>query len=593
MTDVILQHFILPGRPDRPLCLYGRESAPGVLREGALSFDTYFNSFSLKKWRRYTRLANLWLRFTARGRFSCQITGMDAQGTEMLLARRDCDFAKAASLEMPVPAPDDIVLVFCRFSFSQVENFEFLDGCFFTRADEPDYVDITAIFCTYNREPYLEKNIRAISDARAAEDLLQKHFQVLIIDNGSNLNPEKYADLGATLLHNINAGGSGGFARGMLEVLEQPDTDYALLMDDDIELETESLFRMLLFLSLLKEEYREYFLGGTMFSLARKTLQSFWRERYDGGEFQVRSFNSDRNMCARNNILLGASLFEIENQYNGWWMCCIPVTVIRKQGLPMPFFMKWDDMEYSMRNDGRIMQLNGICVWHEDFSRKASAVNNFLWVKNAAVTALLTAPDASSLARSLRALWRDPLKFALKLNYDLLEAYTLAVAMTRKGPEHLTAPDELARKMQALREHGTSPNQDWETYQRLASESIGHQPHTTGLKKLIMAVTLNGHLLPACFTRQKKIIRDVPYLVQAFFADEITVVNTQARSVSHWRRDRMRFFRLLAAFAREWVMLLLTRRKLMEEYRQSRTYLTSSVSWRKQLGLGESDGDMA
>ena len=45
----------------------------------------------------------------------------------------------------------------------------------------------------------------------------------------------------------------------------------------------------------------------------------------------------------------------VDVDYNGWWMCLIPTTVIREIGLSLPLFIKWDDAEYGLRaKDARL-----------------------------------------------------------------------------------------------------------------------------------------------------------------------------------------------------------------------------------------------
>ena len=40
----------------------------------------------------------------------------------------------------------------------------------------------------------------------------------------------------------------------------------------------------------------------------------------------------------------------IDVDYNGWWMCLIPTSIlIREIGLALPVFIKWDDVEYGIR----------------------------------------------------------------------------------------------------------------------------------------------------------------------------------------------------------------------------------------------------
>lgn len=589
--EVSLQHFILPGESGRPLCLYAREEAPGVLGPGRLSFDTFFNAFSLLKWRRYTRLSSLFLRLRLRGRCTVELVALDAKGRETELARRQCDFAAPRWLELPVEASDAACLVFCRLSFARQDDFAFLEGEFFTRDAAPAFVNIAAVYCTYHREPYLKKNLRAIAGAKAASPLLQAHLQVLVVDNAASLDPEKYAAEGVRLFPNINAGGSGGFARGMLEALGLTGVDYALLMDDDTELEPESLYRLLVFLSFLKAQYKDYFFGGTMFSLEHRHLQRVWREQYTGGNTKAKAFNLDLNMCLRKNVLLGARLCEVENQYNAWWMCCIPLRVIARIGLPLPFFVKWDDIEYGLRNGGRVLQLNGICVWHEDFAHKTSAFNEFLTVRNTIVTALFTTPSPGRLCRSLPRLGGHFVLSALKLNYDELEAHNRALAVLRQGPAQLRTLAAVTQAAGALRPRPGTRLEDPGAYAALEEQCVGHGK-MSALRALAVALTLNGHLLPPCLTRKNVVMRGL-HAPQTLRAGEIAVLDTKTRTATLLTRDRKRFFRLLAAWGWQWLLFFLACPRLMKEYREARASLVSPEFWRAYLGLAAGDAPAA
>ena len=63
---------------------------------------------------------------------------------------------------------------------------------------------------------------------------------------------------------------------------------------------------------------------------------------------------------------------------------------VKKRGLPSPFFIKGDDVEYSLRNNSNIINLNGLSVWHEDFSGKYSPYLYYYTVRNNIMTNFLT-----------------------------------------------------------------------------------------------------------------------------------------------------------------------------------------------------------
>ena len=70
-----------------------------------------------------------------------------------------------------------------------------------------------------------------------------------------------------TIVPNINAGGAGGFSRGMIEVLKNRDSEHythILLMDDDAIVEPDLLVRIYGFLSTVKEIWKDITIGGAL-----------------------------------------------------------------------------------------------------------------------------------------------------------------------------------------------------------------------------------------------------------------------------------------------------------------------------------------
>lgn len=65
--------------------------------------------------------------------------------------------------------------------------------------------------------------------------------------------------------------------------------------------------------------------------------------------------------------------FNVDDAYAGWWYCCIPVEHIEDRGLPLPVFVRGDDVEFSLRNKPGFIALNGICIWHVGFAGKFNA----------------------------------------------------------------------------------------------------------------------------------------------------------------------------------------------------------------------------
>ena len=69
-----------------------------------------------------------------------------------------------------------------------------------------------------------------------------------------------------------------------------------------------------------------------------------------------------------------------EPDFLPWWAAYLPTSVIKENGLPFPFFLHWDDIEYSLRlkkNGVRVLHVPGLCVWHQPFDGKSD--KDWIW----------------------------------------------------------------------------------------------------------------------------------------------------------------------------------------------------------------------
>ena len=60
----------------------------------------------------------------------------------------------------------------------------------------------------------------------------------------------------------------------------------------------------------------------------------------------------------------------------------MPISIINDNNLPLPIFIKRDDIEYGLRNGKKFITLNGICVWHEAFEYKTSSYLEYYYFRN-------------------------------------------------------------------------------------------------------------------------------------------------------------------------------------------------------------------
>lgn len=340
---------------------------------GSIDLGTYFHAFSLAKWLSYTTLEALGLELDFHGRARITLYGW-RDGQEQTIAEDVAEDGwtwQAADERMrAIGAAVDVLGV----RLVAENRFELTGGRWLGSFGTTRDICIGAVICTYRREEYLRRNLDVL------ETYCKEHpwLTVLVIDNGRTLG-ERH-DGWLDILPNRNYGGSGGFTRGLIEQVAAGVNDYVLLMDDDIELETTALDRLIALCRHMKDERRMQMIGGAMLRMDAPTIQhentGYW------GLVRQHSIGRSRDLSDLAMLCANEREQAVQNHYAAWWFCCIPCSVIRAQGYPLPVFLKGDDMEYGIRSGRPILTMNGIAVWHMTFAAKESPVVNYFSDRN-------------------------------------------------------------------------------------------------------------------------------------------------------------------------------------------------------------------
>lgn len=462
---MILQHILFP---KEDICketeLYYRHPSKqfggkfSLPPNQTISFNTYFNSFSIEKWKEYTIIQNLNLNLKVSGQ--CRISLYEATlikdevHTRLLLSKDK----NSKENEITLSFPDVRNLHgLCYFTITSDNGpCEITDGFY---SAEIDSISINRIkigigICTYKREHFILKNLKAIQDTILdhPESELRDNLEIIVSDNGETLQNYNYSHPKVKIFSNINAGGSGGFTRCMIEAIkaqENLNLTHFLLMDDDILLDPAVLVRTYKFLQLLKKEHQDKLLGGTMLKLEKPFEQL---------EFGAKSnLNLGGNWWIQNNPNYNLSIFDvvIKNEltntivpdYNGWWFCCIPIQFINSNNLPLPFFIHCDDMEYCCRVGKEIILINGITVWHS-FQNKATPVL-YYDTRNRLIVSIIKDLQSCTRCSLMKFILTRFLEIIPRYMYQDWALFSLAIKDVCNGPTFLkqTNPVQLHKKI--------------------------------------------------------------------------------------------------------------------------------------------------
>ncbi len=447
-----LHTLVFPVDDDRLLPLYLRvdsgaaevvgRNAVSIAADAVVSFAAYFNAFPAAYWAHATSLEAVRLTVAADGDATVRVWRSDAAGRATLVAERDvvdgvCSAdialgdARGGWLWFDVAARTALVVTHAAWTTEQ----------------QPLRTPLASIgITTFNKPDYCVRTLAAIGGDPALAPYLDV---VRVVDQGDRAVSDEpgfgpAADrLGDTLVvvRQDNLGGSGGYARAMAHTLAEDRAEFVLLLDDDVEVETEAIRRAVVFGAYCANPT---IVGGHMLDLHARTTVYAWAEVVEEHPFMWHARDAERmplDLAAvdlRDEPLLHR---RTDADYNGWWMCLIPIAALRAAGLALPAFIKWDDAEFSLRareHGIQTISLPGVALWHISWVGKDDLIDwqAYFHARNRIVTALLHsgAPRGGSLLTHSR---RVDVKHFMAMQYYPVALRHRALRAVLSGPDHL------------------------------------------------------------------------------------------------------------------------------------------------------------
>lgn len=390
-----LQELLWPlaGMPER---LYsamgsgGRLDAYGnlCLSEGEV-FDgnAYFNAFFPTVWRDRARLGRVGLSCRATGRVAMRLDGHCRDGSIATVAA----WTQTAGMDQNVHwfwedgGPLDVLRLTLHLRAEEeasVERVAFVT----TRPPQRD-IRLTIGIVTHDREGCLARTLDAITAGAGTLPELQR---VVLVNQGPAFRDlplrEKVASPLVRLIVQPNLGGCGGFTRTMVEAMEDGGgATHLLLMDDDIRLDARMIRRAIDF---ARQSVGSVAIGAQALELERpEHLQEAWGALGKG--WQPLMAGTGLDMSKPEGLCLWDEA--VRPDYNGWWFCVIPTEAIREIGLPVPVFIRGDDIEYGLRL-GRggwpVVALPGLAVWHASTHYKHVGLAQYYEQRNLLIAAV-------------------------------------------------------------------------------------------------------------------------------------------------------------------------------------------------------------
>lgn len=448
---MILQNFIFPKKEicEKETLYFRKEQGSANIEYSSLklsaqskvSFFTYFNEFSLTRWRDYTGINDYQMHVKVCGKGNVQLMHASLQDGKVIQKKLvEQQFSTGPDqhtkliFQISPNVKDGIVYArICAESVVLVSS-----GSFETCHGIASRIRIAIGICTYHREEDVTRTVTMLREAFLENKTspLYRNIKVYVSDNGGTLGR---FDGAVTCVKNKNAGGAGGFARCMIEALQEWETyqfTHFLFMDDDILMESEAVYRTYMLLAA-GIRYKNAAIGGALLRSDFKDMQHACGERWEWGHI----LSPRQGFCLSKKWDLMQNEQSVPVQYNGWWYCCVPFSKNEASDLPLPLFIHGDDIEYGLRKKQKLLYLNGIGVWHNSFENRKASCMEYYDIRNTLLVLSALSRKKVYWKHVERRIVRHMAGQLLKYRYRDMDLIVWAVADFCKGAAFLKNQD--------------------------------------------------------------------------------------------------------------------------------------------------------
>ncbi|MCP6757339.1 MAG: glycosyltransferase [Fischerella sp. CENA71] len=471
--------------------------------DSTISLNTYFNSLYERFYTKFTSINSLYYLLRLEGDFEvCAYRETSESSTRETISSqffKNCSLSEPVKFSLPyLKQNQEAGRIYVEITCLSKQGL-FTEGLVITEQKKYHDVSLAIITCTFKKEVYLKKTVNTILQDSLLQD---KNFKIFVVDNGITLNESDFKDYKIKLIYNRNVGGSGGFTKGLIEALQEDVYTHFLFMDDDIELDSEAIYRLF---SLYEYAKKDFAVAGSMLDLYKKHIL------YEAGAIYNKSIDDEgnikqdkfkgyplkHNLDLRNITTLTSLLLEDNIDYGGFWFFAFSKEIVKKIGLPLPLFIKIDDMEFGLRInehfDNAIVAFPSIAVWHEPFYAKRPIWDSYYYIRNH----LITNSIHSSLeyVKTVKAFTQSIVYFLCIFDYNSAQMVIKAFEDYMQGPNFI-----ISNYPEILHSNIFELSRSYKNQTILANSGLQNEVYQVTkagiFQKILTLLTLNGHLLP-------------------------------------------------------------------------------------------------
>ena len=538
---------------------------------GKVSTDTYFNSLSVGKWKRYTNVNDLIFSVKFKGKIKI-IWRLDRlHFSHKLIEEMYLESDNVTETSFPLTFWKDLEDGMLSFDIEALDYSELYSFFYSTNSDILNPISLGVVITHFNRQQYVLPALDRLKSELLLDSYFKNKVSLNVVDNSQNL-PE--ID-GVTIIPNENLGGSGGFTRGLMHLKESGSYTHCLFMDDDASCEVEGIKRTISFLEHALDHKTA--LAGAMLREAEMFRQFENGAKFDG---VCKAVKPNLDLREVHSLLINEQEEHID--YGGWWFFAFPLSEVKHYAFP--YFVRGDDSGFSLVHDFKILTLNGISSWQEDFSLKNGPLPHYLDTRYHIMHYLhnLVRGNAKDVIKTTA---RMCLKNLLSYQYETALASILAMEDVMKGKsfwEQNVSMSERRPEIQKI----ISAEKVIDIPYEVSSNVIWGKPEEGRLARLFRWATLNGHILPKVFFKKGMVWQPKGFggnLREVYRYNKVLYIHWPTQKGFILEHDKKKFFSYLIRYTKAAFNLYKNYDSLKKEYQSSYDELTSAEFWKKQF----------
>ena len=544
-------------------------------KEGSLIFDSFFNSFPLHCYDLGPdHKLKIRIKIKGKGILRMYMAKNEASWEQLIHTLFDHEDRQTVEFELPILEETGLLFlqIYAKSDVTLVSADYIIEGPVLNDAT------VTGVITTFKRDAAVQDSCNRLEAYFRENEDIADMFQLLVIDNGGDTDKINFSR--GRVIKNKNYGGAGGFSRGLLETMEADLSSHVLFMDDDATIFPESLRRTLAALRYCNDPKRA--ISGAMITEKHK-----WMMWDDSALFNRRCIPLHCRADLRdfNQVLFCAfdNLRTQQNRYGGWWYFCFPIDQIKTWAFP--FFVRGDDIYFSLANDFHIRTMPGVVSMQEDFAVKQSPQSIYMDTRNHLVQHLTFSFLRSSFWDDFWMLWRLFNRYNTAYHYDSAEAILVAIEDVTKGPDFWTSDMDMSEKraqIKALTKNEVFTEKLEFGSIHLTSAGVGRfrKAH------LLRVATLGGHILPnfLFFSNGRRMPLNLRAEVTETFLRPVVVTMDSSEKTGYvCRIDRSRYFKNLRRFLRTISTFAKERSRLIRQYEEMRERKLGKTFWKSVL----------